>query len=203
MFTGIIETTATLQSIDRLSAGGARLKCEVKKNLELKIGDSVAVNGCCLTLVEQNNLTLQFDLSQETLDRTNLGEQKSNAALNIERPLKMSDFIGGHIVTGHVDGLATLLSVNESHNYWVLWISLKNPTLTKYCVSKGSLCVNGVSLTINEITDAPGQCHVRLDLIPETLKRTNLGSVTIGDLLNIEVDILAKHLEKLAKSKKF
>lgn len=201
MFTGIVETTANLHSLEKLATGGARLTCVVKDKLNLKLGDSVAVNGCCLTLVEQQSSNLLFDLSQETLNRTNLGSQKVNSLLNIERPLRMSDFIGGHIVTGHVDGLAALHSIEENENYWVMWISLKDPKQTKYCVIKGSLCVNGVSLTINEISDSPGQCLIRLDLIPETLKRTNLGNAIVGTLFNIEVDILAKHLEKLTISR--
>lgn len=191
MFTGIIQTLGIFE--EKI---GSALKIKADQPLNLQLGDSLAVNGCCLTVTKLESQNLFFDVSQETLNRTNLGNLKYGDLLNLEKPVTPNQLLGGHIVTGHVDGIATVEAIDQQSTYTTLWIKLNETQLEKYCVHKGSLTVNGVSLTINDLKDGG---KIRLDLIPETLRRTNLGTLTVRSTLNLEVDILAKHLERLMK----
>ena len=202
MFTGIIETIGVIKQLTVHPQGGAEVSMSVNKDLSLQTGDSLAINGCCLSLVKQDKDLLYFDISRETLELTHFDSQLPGTRVNLERPVKLNGCLGGHIVTGHIDGLGQVNALEKNSSDWRLWISLHKPELSKYCVKKGSIAINGVSLTINAIEDRPDACALRFDLIPETLQRTNLADFSIGDTVNIEVDILAKHLEKLTKFSK-
>ena len=173
---------------------GARLVVGCKGVLQdAGLGASIAVNGACLTAVELAEGHFAADLAPETLARTNLGALRTRAVVNLERPLRANARLDGHFVLGHVDGTAELLSLEAlgSDNWW---LKIRVPQeLTRYIVEKGSLAVDGMSLTVAEITD----CEVGFTIIPHTYKNTTLHGYQAGAKINIEVDILAKHLEKL------
>ncbi len=193
MFTGIIEELGRVISMD--SAGtGARLVVGCANVLkDATVGASIAVNGTCLTAVELAGDRFAADLAPETLARTNLGNLRAGAAVNLERPLRANARLDGHFVLGHVDGTAELISLEALGNdNW--WLRIRVPDdLSRYIVEKGSLAVDGMSLTVAEIKDA----EVVFTIIPHTYRNTTLHGYQAGARINIEVDILAKHLEKL------
>src|SRR3954469_22668115 len=185
MFTGLVETTGTIASL-----GEGRLG--VRAGLELAPGDSVAVNGVCLTATTVADGGFDADVMAETLRRTSLGSLAQGDSVNLELPVRAGDRLGGHVVQGHVDGLGTVESVSEEGFARVVRIAA-SADLLRYVVEKGSIAVDGVSLTVAEI-DSDG---FTVSLIPETLERTNLGSAAPGRAVNLEVDVLAKYVEKL------
>lgn len=194
MFTGIIEEVGKILNFEERSAG-ARLTIGCESTLrDLRIGDSIAVNGACLTAVEMGANHWTADLAPETLKRTNLGDLKIGGLVNLERPLRANGRLDGHFVLGHVDGTAELSSFDPlGDDNW--WLRVRVPTdLSRYIVSKGSLALDGVSLTVAEIAGD----LVSFTVIPHTYERTRLHACSLGFRLNVEVDILAKHLEKLA-----
>jgi riboflavin synthase len=193
MFTGIIQELGSVISLEQNSAG-ARLTVQCQEVLtDAKIGASIAVNGACLTAVQIAAGAFSADLAPETLKRTNLGNLERGAAVNLERPLAASARLDGHFVLGHVDSTAELLSLKPlGDDNWWLSISVPNE-LSRYIVSKGSLAVDGMSLTVAEIEGNV----VSLTIIPHTYEHTTLAGYKPGARLNVEVDILAKHLEKL------
>ncbi|HEY3019330.1 MAG TPA: riboflavin synthase [Solirubrobacteraceae bacterium] len=192
MFTGLVQDLGTVHRVDQ-NAGGVRLSVRSRLAGELSEGDSVAVNGVCLTAVGMCEGDLfGADVMHETLRRSSLGEVQPGSQVNLELPLRAADRLGGHIVQGHVDGLGVVREVREEGFARVVSVDA-DPSLLRYVVEKGSIAVDGVSLTVAEI----GEDWFAVSLIPETLERTTLGAAAPGNPVNLEVDVLAKHLEKL------
>jgi riboflavin synthase len=192
MFTGIVEELGTVAAIDDLT-DAIRLTISASEVLEgTGLGDSIAVNGCCLTVVSVDGGAWTADVMKESLDKTSMGAVRPGDPVNLERAVTAEKRLGGHIVQGHVDGVGEVLRREPSEHWEVVEISLP-PGLARYLVDKGSITVDGVSLTVVEA----GPTSFTVSLIPETLARTTLGRRRPGDRVNLEVDILAKHVEKL------
>ena len=187
MFTGLVQTTGTVRSI-----AGGRLELETPAPLELSEGDSVAVNGVCLTATVVQDTGFSADVMDETLRRTALGELEQGAGVNLELPLRAGDRLGGHIVQGHVVGTGAVETITEEGFARVVRI-VAGEEILRYVVGKGSVAVDGVSLTVAEVDDG----GFTVSLIPETLERTTLGSAGPGRRVNLEVDVIAKYVEKL------
>jgi riboflavin synthase len=196
MFTGIVEELGRVVSLDS-KAAGARLTVACSAILhDAAIGASIAVNGACVTAVELGEDRFSADLAPETLKRTNLGELKPRAPVNLERPLRADSRLDGHFVLGHVDGAAVIVSLEAlGDGNW--WLRLRVPReLERYIVMKGSVAVDGISLTVAE---SEGDL-VGFTIIPHTYEHTTLYAYSAGARVNLEVDILAKHLEKLVRA---
>ena len=191
MFTGLVLDTGRVRSAGR-DDGGLRLRVETRLAAQLAQGDSVAVNGVCLTAAEVGAGAFRADVMAETLRRSSLGPLGEGDRVNLELPVRASDRLGGHMVQGHVDGLGTVEAVREDGFARVVRVTAP-PELLRYVVEKGSIAVDGVSLTVASV-DASG---FEVSLIPETLARTTLGGATPGRAVNLEVDVLAKYVEKL------
>ncbi len=200
MFTGIIEHVGKIDSLDRGHDGG-RMRVNLSDALgiatQTKLGDSIAVNGCCLTVVDFGADHFAADLSGETLQRTSLGEKKSGDPVNLERPLAAGARLGGHFVQGHVDGTGRVTRLAREGDNW--WLSVAVPNdLRRYVAEKCSIAIDGISLTVarwqNGIAD--------FALIPFTYEHTNVHALTPGDLVNIECDILAKYVESILNAGK-
>jgi riboflavin synthase len=188
MFTGLVADLGTVAGVDG-TAGGARLRIETPLGAELAPGDSVAVSGVCLTAVDPDAGSFEADVVAETLRRSSLGGLSAGERVNLELPLRAADRIGGHVVLGHVDGLGEVTRVDPSGEIAVA----VEPGLLRYVVEKGSIALDGVSLTVAAVDDR----SLTVALIPETRRRTTLGAARPGTRVNVEVDVLAKHLEKL------
>jgi riboflavin synthase len=198
MFTGIIEELGRVVSLEHRAAG-ARLTIGCSQLLQdATVGASIAVNGACLTAIQLTADRFSADLAPETLRRTNLGDLKAGSPVNLERPLRANSRLDGHFVLGHVDGTAEIASLEPlGEGNW--WLRIHVPEeLTRYIVSKGSVAVDGMSLTVAEIKDTV----VSFTIIPHTYEHTTLQAYSPGSRINLEVDILAKHLEKLASVSK-
>ena len=191
MFTGLIAEVGSVTALQRNGAG-ATLHVRARLAEELGRGDSIAVNGVCLTASEIHAQSFQAEAMLETLKRSSLGGLQAGARVNLELPLRAGERLGGHIVQGHVDGTGTVSAIREEGFARILEIDT-DPQLERYLVEKGSVALDGVSLTVSALNER----GFAVALIPETLKRTNLGGVDQGDLLNIEVDVLAKQVERL------
>ncbi len=191
MFTGLIEATGRVASVDA-SADGAMLKIDTELANGLKPGDSVAVNGACLTATRFEGNAFYADVMNESLARTALGALQPGVGVNLELPLAVGDRLDGHIVQGHVDAVGTVSLADDSGFSRVVRVVLPDD-LARYVVNKGSIAVDGVSLTVSGV----GDDWVEVSLIPETLERTTLGDLRAGSRVNLEVDILAKHVERL------
>jgi riboflavin synthase len=191
MFTGLIADLGTVTALER-GVDGATLSVRTPLAATLATGDSIAVNGVCLTATAVAADRFSAEAMSETLERSSLGGLHAGAPVNLELPLRAEDRLGGHIVQGHVDGTGTVGAIREDGFARVLRIA-PEPRLSRYLVEKGSVALDGVSLTISAVDDS----GFEVSLIPETLQRTNLGSVVEGSLVNIEVDVLAKHVERL------
>jgi riboflavin synthase len=192
MFTGIIEELGEVVAIEqqpdaiRLTVKGSLVTSDIKR------GDSIACSGTCLTAIEIENGTFSADVMHETLRLTSLADVKVGDPINLERAMTMQTRFGGHHVQGHVDGVGEFISREASENWD--WVRISVPKeLMKYVVLKGSITLDGISLTVNEL----GDDFVGLSLIPETLKLTTLGYKKPGDKINVEVDVMAKHIERL------
>jgi riboflavin synthase len=189
MFTGIIEETGSVRELQRRGEGGA-LSIGAKGVLEgMRLGDSIAVNGACLTASRIEVDRFVCDLSAETLERTCLGNLRPGSPVNLERPLSVGDRLGGHFVTGHVDGVGRLVSMEPSGEGSVMTVQFPRD---RYLVYKGSIAVDGISLTIASLADD----RFTVALIPLTLSRTNLSAARPGDRVNLEADILGKYFER-------
>ncbi|MDR8413506.1 riboflavin synthase [Nonomuraea sp. 3-1Str] len=192
MFTGIIEEKGEVAALVQ-DGGSARLS--VRGPLvtsDASHGDSIAVNGVCLTVVEVVGDVFTVDVMRESLDRTSLGRLREGAAVNLERAVRADQRLGGHIVQGHVDGTAVLLSREPGERWDDLRFSLPGP-LARYVAEKGSVAIDGISLTVTTVDDE----DFGVSLIPTTLKLTTMGERRVGDLVNIEVDVIAKYVERL------
>jgi riboflavin synthase len=191
MFTGLVEATARVRRVEP-EPDGVRLEVETPLGAELRQGDSIAVNGVCLTAVDPGEHGFKADVMAETLRRSSLGPLAAGDSVNIELPLRAGDRLGGHVVQGHVDGTGTVASTRDEGFARLVRIAA-DPALLRYVVEKGSIAVDGVSLTVAEVDDE----GFTVSLIPETLERTTLGLATEGRVVNLEVDVLAKYVEKL------
>jgi riboflavin synthase len=194
MFTGIIEEVGQIADI-KIAGEKRRLRVRCSQVLsELKIGDSVSVSGVCLTVVERTPEWFSADLAKETWNRTSFSRLKPGALVNLELPMRASGRFDGHIVQGHVDGTGTLISLApiQGGNDFVLTINVAYE-LTRYIVAKGSLAIEGISLTVASIEGI----EVRVAIIPHTAEVTNLKSLKAGDPVNLEVDVVAKYVEKM------
>ena len=191
MFTGLIEHSGRIVSVNQSDAGSA-IEIETELAPTLSLGDSVAVNGVCLTATSITPTTFIAEVMNESLRRTALGELSTNDSVNLELPLAVGDRLDGHIVQGHVDGVGRLLTRTEDGFANVLRFELP-AGLGRYVVEKGSITVDGVSLTVSGV----GDDWLEVSLIPETLERTTLGALQTGGSVNLEADILAKHVERL------
>ncbi len=189
MFTGLIENIGSITHVMK-TGKGIRLNLKPESNMELQIGDSISVNGVCLTAVEGAK-GFTFEISPETMRSTNLGELKISDKVNLERALRLSDRLGGHIVTGHIDGVGSIIGKKSEGEYTFYTFNAPSEIL-KYIVKKGSIAVDGISLTVTGIDSR----SFSVAIIPHTLTATNIGSKGIGDKVNLEVDILGKYVEK-------
>ena len=191
MFTGLVADLGTVSDVVA-TADGVRLQVATSLAAELSEGDSVAVNGVCLTAVSADAEAFTAEVMNETLRRSSLAEVSAGGRVNLELPLRAQDRLGGHVVQGHVDGVGAVSGVQDDGFARVVTIDAP-PELLRYVVEKGSIAVDGVSLTVSSVS--PDTFAV--SLIPETLERTNLGAAAPGTPVNLEVDVLAKYVEKL------
>ena len=190
MFTGIV------QAIGKLRQEKSLLEIEILDNFfDFAIGDSIAVDGICLTVKEIFQRKFTVDVSEETLEKTTLGLKSKNQFVNLEPALRISDRLGGHIVSGHIDGLGEIINIEKLEKSWLLSIKWQNEDFSRYIVDKGSICVNGISLTVAEYKNN-GEIFT-IAIIPHTWHNTNLKNLTIGDNVNLEADALIKYVEKL------
>jgi len=191
MFTGLVADKAKVISIARGSES-AVIQIESVLASELKVGDSVSINGTCLTAIESNSNSFKADVMIQTLKVTSLGKLSEGNFVNLELATRADSRLGGHIVQGHVDGIGSVIE-NSPGEKWNKFVVRVPKNLSKYIVNQGSIAIDGVSLTVGEISDD----LLTLWLIPETLERTNLSQKSNGDIVNIEVDIIAKYVERL------
>jgi riboflavin synthase len=200
MFTGIVAAVGTIVARSPL-AGGFRIVVDTAGlGLDdVALGDSIAVDGCCLTVVERQGANVAFDVSLESIARTagfDLGRK-----VNLEKALRLSDRLGGHLVSGHVDGVGIIRELSPVGESWKLVVETP-PGLGRYIAQKGSITVNGISLTVNAVADSGGSAAQRtteftVNIIPHTLEKTNLGTHRVGDPVNLEIDMLARYVERL------
>lgn len=196
MFTGIVEELGVIKSVRR-GADSARLMIEAARVIEgSRVGDSIMVNGVCLTSVYFGERTFTADVMAETLDKSNLGKLKTGDRVNLERALRLGDRLGGHIVSGHIDGVGTITS-REKHDIATL-VSIRAPeTVMRYIIKKGSVAIDGISLTVVDFAAESFQ----VSLIPHTARETTLGFKKNGDTVNLEGDIIGKYIERMMNFK--
>jgi riboflavin synthase len=192
MFTGIIEGKGKVLRIERRGEA-RRLTIEFLSHLtEVQLGDSISINGVCLTIVEKGNQTSRLDLSEETIKKSVLSELKEGDTVNLERALRLNDRLGGHFVTGHIDGIGVITEKKKERDFVNLRVRVPE-NVSKYVVPKGSIAIDGISLTVNECRGT----EILLTLIPYTLEKTTLMDKRAGDHVNLEADILGKYVERL------
>lgn len=200
MFTGITEHVGKIDSLERSTDGGrlrVNLAGAAEISAQMKLGDSISVSGCCLTVVEFGAEHFSADLSGETLRRTSLGEKKPGGLVNVERPLAASARLGGHFVQGHVDGIGRVARLVPEGDNW--WLSVRVPEeLRRYVAEKGSIAIDGISLTVAGWHDGIAD----IAIIPFTYTHTTIHAMVPGDAVNLECDILAKYVESLLESRK-
>ena len=196
MFTGIIEGVGMLASMD-MRGGDARLGIDVGSLpfIDVRLGESIAVNGVCLTVVAFSATRFEADASNETLSLTTLGGLAHGSVVNLERAMRPTDRLGGHLVSGHVDGVGSVLDIQHDARAQ-RWRFAVPPTLSRYIAKKGSICVDGVSLTVNEV-DAEG---FEVALIPHTVAHTAFAQTSVGNAVNLEIDLLARYVERLLQA---
>jgi riboflavin synthase len=193
MFTGLVEDIGSVESVEA-DDSGARLRIATRLGTEIATGDSVSVNGVCLTATKVEGGGFETEAMNQTLNVTALNGLEAGSRVNLELAMKASDRLGGHIVQGHADGVGEVVSIEDDGFARRLRVAL-GPDLIRYVVEKGSVGLNGVSLTVSAL----GDDWAEVSLIPETLERTNLGGVAAGDRLNVECDVVAKYVERLVK----
>jgi riboflavin synthase len=195
MFTGIIEATGTVVSLMQVDSEWRLALDTGKLNLaDVKIGDSIAVSGCCLTVIELGDKSFAADVSNETLRCTTLGDLRSGSRVNLEKAMQATDRFGGHIVSGHVDGVGKLLGSTAEGKSWKLEFEV-SAELARYIAAKGSICIDGTSLTVNEVKGA----MFTINVIAHTQDETVIGGYQKGQRVNIEVDLVARYLERLVQ----
>jgi riboflavin synthase len=195
MFTGIIEEMGVIKELNR-GIQSAQISILAKRVLEdLSIGDSIAVNGVCLTIIARTETDFRVDISSETLNVTTLGSFQAGDAVNLERALCLGSRLGGHFVTGHIDGIGSIRQRQQDESTILILIEAP-PQVLRFCVRKGSIALDGISLTINEVTDNGFQVAV----IPHTAQVTTLGLKGIGAAVNLECDLIGKYIEKLLQN---
>lgn len=199
MFTGIIEGLGEVKSISSLKgdlrrSADMRLKLKIPARLlkGLKLGDSMNLNGTCLTVVNKRNKMVEFELVRETTKRSQIGQLKKGDLVNVERSLRLGDRLGGHIILGHTDGLGIIDEVNRKETETKMWIICEDHGLMPYIAQKGAIAIDGISLTSNEVNGKRNKFSV--SLIPFTLENTTLGLKRKGDLVNIEIDVLCRYV---------
>ncbi|MDZ7834938.1 MAG: riboflavin synthase [Alkalibacterium sp.] len=192
MFTGIVEEIGELKSIKK-GAKSSELTIRANKVLEdTKIGDSIMTNGVCLTVTSMTNDQFTVDVMSETLDRTSLGDKSSGSKVNLERALNLQTRLGGHMVSGHIDGTGVISQYRKDDN--AVWVTIQaGPDLLRYIIEKGSIAIDGISLTVATVNDSEFQ----VSIIPHTAEETTLLKNTVGDKVNLEVDLIGKYVEKL------
>jgi riboflavin synthase len=195
MFTGLIEHTGKIEHLEKKDAG-ALIVVNIGSILGVKVGDSIAINGACLTLTSMHNNQYSFDVSDETIKRSNFNRAKIGDIVNVEMPLKVSDRLHGHIVNGHIDCTSIITGIKPSGKYHLFTFEL--PEKTPYIVEKGFIAVDGISVTPYNIKDR----MFTIAVIPYTYEHTNLNSKKIGDIVNIEFDIIAKYIEIMLNKNK-
>jgi riboflavin synthase len=199
VFTGLVEDVGSIAEVAPAPGGGARVSVRTRlPNQDLERGASIAVDGACLTVVERNNGTFSADVSVETLRRTTLSDRRPGDAVNLERPLALGERLGGHLVLGHVDGVGRIRGREQAGEAVRVVVELPRDLLP-LVVEKGSVALDGISLTVNEFS---GDDAISLMLIPETLRGTTCGNKRAGDRVNVEADILAKHVARLLQAQR-
>ena len=191
MFTGLVEEKGVVHSVKNVDNAADIAITASKVSTDAALGDSIAVNGCCLTVVAIDGPTLTFQAGDETLSRTNLGELETGSTVNLERSLKVGQRMGGHYVSGHIDALGTVDERNLEGEWAKFWFKVPK-TLTRQMASKGSVTVDGISLTLVDVESE----RFSVALIPHTLEVTTLGQRAVGDTVNIETDLLAKYVQQ-------
>lgn len=193
MFTGIIESVGSLSKIEQVN-GDARFTIDTGKldMADVKIGDSIACNGVCLTVVELGARYYVADVSAESLSVTTLGKLSVGSPVNLEKALRLQDRLGGHLVSGHVDGVGEVLSIEQDARSWRYQIQAP-VALAKYIAAKGSICLNGISLTVNKVEGT----NFDINIVPHTRQETTIKDLQIGSKVNLEVDLLARYLERM------
>ena len=192
MFTGLVEGTGRVKSVRYIRDDMRVTIAPSFEAAECRIGDSIAVNGVCLTVTDLSGGVFSMDVSGETLSRTTLNGLKQGAEVNLERALRLSDRLGGHMVLGHVDGVGVILKKKQQQRSWILKIGI-DPELSRYTIEKGSIAVDGISLTINRCAND----FFEVNIIVQTGKETTLLKKKVGDRVNIETDLIGKYIEKL------
>ncbi|TWX65552.1 riboflavin synthase [Colwellia demingiae] len=201
MFTGIIEAVGTIKAIN-VNAQGARLVIDTNSldMSDVKLGDSIATNGICLTVVDfdngKGNGSYSADVSNETLQRTGFANYQVGSKVNLEKAMLASTRFGGHMVSGHVDGVSEILAINNNGNSIEYWLSMPSD-LAHYIAEKGSVTIDGTSLTVNALAEESSKGSFRLTIVPHTVKETIFAQYQVGSKVNIEVDLIARYLERL------
>ncbi len=196
MFTGIVEEMGAVATLEKTLAGTRVTILASKIIQDIKVGDSVSVNGTCLTVVRLGEREFSVEVSPQTLAVTTLGQLAAGAPVNLERAMKLNERLGGHLVAGHVDGVGVIRARRQDGNAIVYTIEAPEEVL-RYCVSKGSITVDGISLTVNEVTDRA----FSIAIIPHTAKVTTLGLKQVNDAVNLEADLIGKYVERLLQER--
>jgi riboflavin synthase len=196
MFTGLIEAIGEAREVRR-AGSEATLTLQVSSSFaDCRPGDSIAVDGVCLTITGIRGNLLDLDLSRETLERSTLKELKAGGVVNLERAMRLSDRLGGHLVSGHVDGTGVLKGIKREGRSWLIQINI-DPSLSRYLIEKGSIAVDGISLTITSCSDN----SFSVAIIPETTRQTTLLRKKVGDTVNVEIDMISKYIKKFISEK--
>jgi len=193
MFTGLIERMGKVIQVQQIALG-KKFLIETGKDFEVKPGDSVAVDGACFTITDKEKDGFWVEVSSESLKRTSFDKKRVGMKVNLERALRLSDRLGGHLVLGHIDGVGLIKQVVKKGEFWEMEISAPRE-VERYLIEKGSIAVDGISLTVNQVSGA----NFKVMLIPETLKRTTLGEKGVGEEVNLEADIIGKYVEQFLK----
>ncbi|QNM95262.1 riboflavin synthase [Chitinimonas koreensis] len=197
MFTGIVEATGKIATVQPLEGEGLRVMVvsEHFPLADVAIGDSIAVSGACMTVVAKTERSFKFDISAESL-RCTVGLDDPGREVNLEKAMRFGDRVGGHLVSGHVDGLGEVMKFQQVGESWQLVVQAEK-SLAKYVAIKGSIVIDGVSLTTNQVKDVQDRCIFSVNLIPHTVEVTTLKNLKVGDKVNLEIDLIARYLERM------